>query len=138
MGGTWVLWLLVPLAALALLAGLLLLLRVRSLGRVVGSFECAWRQADSQEWVNGVAVYGVERIDWYRTVSLFPGPSRRWPRIELDIDGHRRVLPGSAWGAVEVRCHAGGEEFYLALEGPALDGLRSWLESSPPVDRGVA
>ena len=138
MGWAWVLWAVALLAVLALLAGLVLLLRVRGLSRVVGSFDCAWRGADSQDWVSGVAGYGVDRIDWYRMVSLRPGPEARWRRDELVIDPSRRVLPGSSWGAVEVRCHARGGEFYLALEPAALAGLTSWIEASPPVDRGAA
>jgi len=137
-GWAWLLWLVVLLAALALLAGLLLLFRIRGLNRVVGSFDCAWRAAESQEWASGVAVYGVDRIDWYRVVSLRPGPAARWRRSELVVDPSRRVLPGSAWGAVEVRCHVRGDTFYLALETAALAGLTSWLESMPPVDRGAA
>ncbi|MBD8061411.1 DUF2550 domain-containing protein [Oceanitalea stevensii] len=138
MGWTWLLWLLVLLAVLALLVGLWMLVRLRALGRVVGSFSCAWRAAESQDWSSGVAVYGVERIDWYRILSLRPGPAARWRRSELVIEPGRRVLPGSAWGAMEVECHVGGDSFYLALEGDALAGLTSWLESSPPVDRGAA
>ncbi len=132
------LWLLVLLAVLALLAGIWLLVRVRGLSRVVGSFDCAWRAPDSPEWVGGVAVYGVDRIDWYRIVSLRPGPAARWRRSELVVEPSRRVLPGSAWGAVEVECHLGDEAFHLALESDALAGLTSWLESSPPMDRGAA
>jgi len=137
-GWAWVLWALLLVAVLALVAGLLLLLRARGLSRVVGSFDCAWRAAESQDWVSGVAVYGVDRIDWYRMVSLRPGPGARWRRSELVIDPSRRVLPGSSWGAVEVRCHARSGEFFLALEPAALAGLTSWLEASPPVDRGAA
>ena len=138
MGWTWLLWLLVLLVVLALLLGLWLLVRARSLSRVVGSFDCAWRGADAPGWTSGVAVYGVQRIDWYRMVALRPGPSARWLRDELVIDPSRRVLPGSAWGAVEVTCHVSGDSFHLALESDALAGLTSWLESSPPIDRGAA
>ncbi len=138
MGWAWVLWVLVLLAVLALLGGLWLFLRVRGLSRVVGSFDCAFRAAESHEWASGVAVYGVDRIDWYRMVSLRVGPEARWQRAELVIDPRRRALPGSAWGAVEVTCRVRGEEFHLALEPAALAGLTSWLESSPPVDRGAA
>ncbi|WP_324649798.1 DUF2550 family protein [Georgenia sp. H159] len=138
MGWAWVLWLLVLPAVLALLVGLWLLVRARGLSRVVGSFDCAWRAAESQDWASGVAVYGVDRIDWYRIVSLRPGPAARWLRRDLVVAPSRRVLPGSSWGAVEVECRVGGDSFYLALESAALSGLTSWLESSPPVDRGAA
>ena len=138
MGWTWLPWLLVPLAILALLAGVLLVVRARALGRVVGSFRCAWREVDSQDWVRGVAVYGVDRLDWHRVVSLRPTPARRWLRAELRASPERRSLPGGGPGVLEVRCEAGSEEFYLALESAALYGLTSWLESSPPIDRGAA
>lgn len=137
MGWTWLLWLLVPLAVLALLAGVSLLIRGRALARVVGSFDCDWRSVESQDWVGGVAIYGVDRIDWYRIVSLRPSPTRRWPRASLVVGPERRVLPGDRAGVVEVRCRAGDEEFYLALEGAAMHGLTSWVESTPPMDVGT-
>ncbi|HLS74297.1 MAG TPA: DUF2550 family protein [Actinomycetaceae bacterium] len=137
MGWTWLLWLLVPLVSLVLLGGILLLLRGRALARVVGSFDCAWRPLESQDWVGGVAIYGVDRIDWYRIVSLRPTPAERWARAELVVGPERRVLPGDRAGVVEVRCTVGDEEFYLAMEGAAVHGLTSWVESTPPMDIGT-
>lgn len=136
MGWAWLTWVLVLLAVLALLA-VVVLLRVRTLDRLVGSFACAVREVDSQHWTNGVAVYGVGRLDWYRLVSLAPRPRHRWTRRTFVVEPQRRALPGAGPGALEVTCRVDGQEFQLALSGEALHGLTSWLEAVPPTDPGI-
>ncbi|MEE6280638.1 DUF2550 family protein [Georgenia sunbinii] len=136
MGWAWLWWSLVLLAVLAVAAAAVLL-RVRALDRLVGSFACAVREPESQHWTNGVAVYGVGRLDWYRLVSLTLRPRYRWSRLTFVVEPQRRTLPGGPHGVVEVSCRSGDQEFNLALAGAALDGLTSWLESSPPVDPGL-
>lgn len=136
MGWQWLWWVIIPVLLVALLVLVVLLLRIRALGRVVGSFECAWRAVDDQDWMSGMACYGVGRLDWYRTVSLLPRPARRWQRSQLRL-GEYRQLPGAARTTMEVRCRLDGEEFYLAMDGDALAGVTGWLESLPPVNRGI-
>ena len=136
MGWAWLWWLLALLAVLVLLVGFVLL-RVRTLDGLVGSFACAVREAESPHWTSGVAVHGVGRLDWFRLVSISPRPRHRWARRTFVVAPQRRSLPGAPHETVEVTCHVDGEEFHLALAGAALDGLTSWLESSPPVDPGL-
>jgi len=136
-GWQWLAWLTLALLLLALAGAILLLLRAHGLGRVVGSFECAWRPAGRSNWTSGVACYGVGRLDWYRLISLRPGPARRWGRGQLVIEGVE-PLPGASSTAREVHCRIGGEEFYLAVDRQALAGLAGWLESLPPTNRGLA
>lgn len=134
MGWFWLglLGLVLLLSALAVLfAG-----RVRALGNRVGSFECALRPAGEAEWTSGIAVYGVQRLDWHRTVSLAMRPHRQWARGELDVIAwERRSGAGGPTGVIEATCSHRGEEFELALRSSAFFGLTSWLESLPPGDR---
>lgn len=137
MGWQWLAWILLALLLLALVGTILLLLRARALGRVVGSFECGWRPVGGATWTSGVACYGVGRLDWYRVISLRPGPARRWNRRQLVIE-EIESLPGASLTARQARCRVGTEEFYLAVDREALAGLTGWLESLPPTNRGVA
>lgn len=120
--------------ALVLLVGGLLLWRLHALGRRVGSFECAMRRGE--HWHAGIATYARDHLDWHRVVSLSLRPSRRWARRDLGvIERRRRQLEGRTSQITEVHCGYRGQEFYLAAEDRALDGLVSWLESSPPGPR---
>ncbi|MEE6273370.1 DUF2550 domain-containing protein [Georgenia sp. MJ206] len=131
-------WVGVGAAALVLLAALavaLLLWRARTLGRRVGSFECAWRSAGGGEWTSGIAGYGVNRLDWHRLVSLAPQPTARWDRRRLVVlSSGRRAIPGADSDVVEVTCRYGTDEFHLAMRAEAAAGLTSWLEAAPPGD----
>ncbi|SEE99933.1 DUF2550 family protein [Ruania alba] len=119
----------VVIAALLLVG--LFFWRLRTLGRRVGSFECAV-QSDSR-WKAGIAAYTRDHLDWYEVVSLSLRPSRRWGRRELDILGRRhRSVHGHSEPLSEARCRYRGEEFLVVAEDGALDGLRSWLEAAPP------
>lgn len=123
------------LLALVVLAGVILLWRVHALGRRVGSFECAMRTGE--HWHAGIATYARGHLDWHRLVSLSWRASRRWQRSELMIrERRKRQIEGGASRIVEVRCGYRDQEFHLAAQDRALDGLVSWLESSPPRAHG--
>ncbi|MPV38132.1 DUF2550 family protein [Georgenia subflava] len=126
-------WVAASALVLVLVVGLVLFaVRVRRLGRRIGSFECARRPAGQRDWTSGLAVYGVGRIDWYRLVSLRMRPSRSFVQQDLVIVD--RVRRGSADQVVEARCRHRGEEFELAMVATAYSGLVSWLEAAPPRD----
>lgn len=132
MGWAVVVWVIAAILLASFLLALAMLIRARRLSRWVGAFECAWRAPEDQAWVSGVGVYGVDRLDWYRLVSLVPTPARRWIRQSLVVSPRRRSLPGSPNDVVEVHCSYDGQEFFLALDDAALAGLTGWLEASPP------
>lgn len=119
------------LLAAALLLAVLLLWRLRALGHRVGSFECAYRSGE--HWYAGIATYTRATLQWHRVVSLSPRPSRRWSRTGLILLQRRqRQIEGRASRVVEMHCRYEGEDFYLAAQDGALDGLVSWLEATPP------
>ncbi|WP_127131709.1 DUF2550 family protein [Georgenia sp. SYP-B2076] len=108
-------------------------LRVRRIGRRIGSFECALRRAGAKDWTSGIACFGAGRVDWYHLVSLSPRATRSWRRDRLEILGReRRPRPGGEGHVVEARCRYGDEEFELAMVRDSFAGLVSWLESAPP------
>ena len=122
------------LAALVLMTGLVLLWRLHALGRRVGSFECAMREGE--HWHAGIAAYAKDDLTWYRVVSLSLRPSRRWARRDMWVHERRvREIEGGTSRVVEVHCHFGDEQFYLAARDHSLDGLVSWLEAGPPGPR---
>ncbi|WP_108717892.1 DUF2550 domain-containing protein [Miniimonas sp. S16] len=125
----------VVLAVVVVLAALAFWVRLRALGRRVGSFECALRTQTG--WAGGIAHYGVSTLRWYRIVSLAPRPAREFPRTDLDVL-ERAVRPtpdGAASGILEVTCRTASEEYVLAMSTASYAGLASWLESSPPRER---
>ncbi len=129
-------WLLLAAALGGTLALGLLLARVRSINRRVGSFECAVRPDGRTGWTSGIASYGVDRLDWYRVVSASPRPARSWPRARLEIIHRAPRRSGALLTSVmELRCRVGSEVFSLAMSRPAADGLTSWLEAAPPGGR---
>ncbi|MFC4555964.1 DUF2550 family protein [Georgenia faecalis] len=132
-------WLGVVLLALLLvvvLAGALLLWRARALGRRVGSFECA-RRIDGA-WRSGIASYGAGRLDWHRLVSLSWHPAARWRRRDLVLVGwDQRVRPGGPSHVVEARFACADATFELAMRAEAFAGMTSWLEATPPSERGL-
>jgi hypothetical protein len=126
-------WLLLG-ACLALAAALVaLIVRVRSLGRRLGAFECAYRRADQQAWASGIAWYGEDRLEWYRVLSFTPRPEHAWARSRLEVLGRTpRLTAGRRTSVVELRCRTPDGEFSLAMSERASAGLTSWLEAAPP------
>jgi hypothetical protein len=131
----------VPLAILAALAGVLLLVAVLftarrfSLSRRGASFDCSVRKPDGS-WSLGVARYGDDELDWFRIFSFSLRPRTRWGREDLVVVSRRptdgveatAVLPQS----VVISCTHRGRPLDLAMSDDAYTGLASWLESAPP------
>ncbi|WP_432505078.1 DUF2550 domain-containing protein [Kineococcus arenarius] len=123
-------------ALLALLGLLLVVLRRRRLTGRLGTFDCSVRPPGSRRWALGVARYETDRLDWYRTFSLSPRPSRSFARGALDVMS-RRDTEGNERLAVQpdaivVECRHGGAALELAMSADAYTGFASWLESAPP------
>lgn len=116
--------------------------RRRSLTRAAGAFDCSFEPSVKPGvWRLGVAVFGVSALDWYPVFSLRPHPSFILPRADLEIVERGRPTEGEQYSllpdAQVIVCrydvHRGSPKtIRLALDGEALSGFSSWLESSPP------
>jgi hypothetical protein len=127
------LWLVIGAGVAGLVALALLISRVRSLGRRLGSFECALRRSGKSSWASGIASYGVDRLEWYRVLSYAPRPERSWPRSRIEVlDRASRLTAGRRTSIIELRCRSVDDEFTLAMSEQAYAGLTSWLEAAPP------
>ncbi len=127
------LWLLLGACVLAAVALAMLISRVRSLGRRLGSFECAYRRAEGHGWASGIAAFGADRLEWYRVLSYTPRPEHTWLRSRLEVlDRASRLTAGRRTSIVEIHCRTADEEFSLAMSVDAYAGLTSWLEATPP------
>lgn len=123
------------LGALLLGLGLLVLLvtRVRSLGRRFGTFECALRRAGRTTWAGGIAGYGADRLVWYRVLSLSPRPAHSWQRSAMLVVARSSRLRGGRRTAItEATVRCAEDEFALAMSDQAYAGLTAWLEAAPP------
>jgi hypothetical protein len=128
-----VLWLASVAVALGIGALAALVSRVRSLGRRLGSFECALRRGARSAWASGIATYGVDTLDWHRVLSFSPGPERSWRRSRIEVVNRSvRLTAGRRTSVVELSCRVDDDEFLLALSEQAFSGLTSWLEAAPP------
>lgn len=145
------------LAGLVAVAVLLFVVRVVALVRHGGAFDCSWRRVDAassgaaegpdaaSRWALGVAHVGSDALEWWRVFSLSPRPRSTWHRSALEVLERRSPHPGEApvlfSGAMVVRCAqredgTHHQPFELAMSPDAYTGFASWLESSPPRDRG--
>ena len=108
--------------------------RLRTLGRRVGSFECALQTPTG--WASGVAHYGQEQLSWYRIISLSPRPAQVWSRAAIVVRDriHREGADGPS-GIVDVTCEISGHSVVVARRTGSYSGFASWLESAPPRER---
>ena len=113
--------------------------------QVPGGTPVVSRTAAPSRWTLGVAHVGTDALDWWRVFSISPRPRSTWHRLALEVLDRRSPEPGEApvlfTGAVVVRCAqssggSSGQPFELAMSPDAYTGFASWLESSPPRDRG--
>jgi hypothetical protein len=137
------------LIGLADILGLILVLCVLYLGAIVarrrligrhgGTFEFSLRLspgAASGGWAVGIGRYSGDHLEWFRTFSVSPRPSRSWTRDDLRYAGRRERTPAEEYAIypdhVIVRCDgpSGSLEFAMALT--AVTGFLAWLEASPP------
>lgn len=135
--------LVLPLAALGLLALLILLsfvsfyARRSVLTRGIGSFSCLLRADRSGGgWAHGVARYEQDRLDWFQLFGFSLRPTRSLTRNGLEIIERRSPgaadPPGLLPGWVLVRCSYGAITLEFAMSEAAYNGLATWLESAPP------
>jgi hypothetical protein len=128
-----VLWFGFAAVALGVAALAVLVSRVRSLGRRLGTFECALRHGDGSGWASGIASFGRDTLDWYRVISFTPRPELSWRRSRIQVlDRVSRIAGGRRTSVIELRCCDDGEEFRLAMSEQAFSGFTSWLEAAPP------
>lgn len=135
---------LAEILGLAVLIALVMAVVVIAVRRSVlirsGSVDVCWRfdlRTGGGSWVLGQARFHENEFLLYRSLSPLPGPARRLRRDQLVL-GDRRpaectepdLLPP---GSVIVRCTHGGRPLEIAVSESTLTGLRSWLESVPPV-----
>lgn len=109
-----------------------LLIRVRMIGRIVGTFECWTRPDMNSSWVAGMARFGREDFQWFKLVGFLYGPqyrlSRRGTTVSVPVQREDTEV-------VEVVLTTEGERLYLAMRPEWYNGLVSWLESGPPRSR---
>jgi hypothetical protein len=143
-------WLLLPLLAVAAAALLLLALVVRRrlLQRGAGTIDCSLRLRSTRPgrgWVLGVGRCTAEDLQWFRVVSLWPRPRRRYPRRALEVVSQRPPTREESYallaGSTVVVCTTGGEDcetVELGLPREALTAFLAWMESAPPDWTGPA
>ncbi|QGQ19997.1 DUF2550 family protein [Cellulomonas sp. JZ18] len=112
--------------------------RTASLGRRVGSFDCALADRRDGPWVRGVAQYGATRLYWWRRVSLLPRPARVWTRAGITVvERHVVTVDDVPTGVVLARCrvvperHDSVHEVHLRMSAEAYAGFTSWIEATP-------
>lgn len=108
--------------------------RLQTLSGRVGSFVCGARpeRPPGGPWVAGIAQYGAGRLDWWRSWSLSPRPSRSWLRAEFQVTGRVPLAGAGRPDLYLVRCRHLDVDFELTMSPEAYAGLTSWLEASPP------
>lgn len=132
--GWVVIGLLVAVVVLLALGGI----RLRALTHRVGSFECDVRPANAPTaaWTQGIAHYGVGRIDWWRLWSVSVRPACVWTRNDLAVTDRAPLDGRGRPDLYLVRCSYRGTDVELSMSASAYAGLASWLESAPP-DRRI-
>lgn len=135
-------WLVDSLAIIVVLGVLLvvgLVARRRWISRRGVSFELSVNHGAEHAasgWVLGIAVYGDDAIEWFRTFSFSPRPRHRFRRGAVLIEGRRDPEPTEAYalhdGHIIVTTEHADGVAQFALSPNSLTGLLSWLESSPP------
>ena len=138
----WLVDSLLLVVALVIVLLALVVVRRRSIERRSGAFELtvSRRASGAAGWSIGTAVYHDDHLEWYRTFSLAWRPAVVLPRRGVEITGRRHPDTAEshvlAPGTIVVDLVSAEGELRLSLTPPALTGLLSWLESSPP-GRGI-
>ncbi|MDO5048784.1 MAG: DUF2550 family protein [Actinomycetaceae bacterium] len=128
---TFFLVLLLLFLAVVIIALLFLVLRVRRIGHIVGTFECWMRPDTSSGWVSGMARFGSRELQWFRLVGFYVGP-----QFTMLREGMKVSNPISRQeGVVEVIISSGDSRAHLAMRSEWYNGLVSWVESGPPRPR---
>jgi Protein of unknown function (DUF2550) len=104
-----------------------------------GGVHVALRQRldrSARGWQLGVGRYQGDEFVWYRALSIRSGPDQIIPRIGLEIADRREPSGTESYAmppaSIVLRCRGRSGELELAMDGDALTGFLSWLESAPP------
>jgi len=132
----------IGIGVLIVLVGLLVIfIRREAISRRGGTIDMNVRLstfAPERGWAPGVGQFVGEELRWYRMFSFGVRPRRILSRHALVIEGRRppegaeRLAMPPGWVIVRCRGNGGAEATEIALAGPALAGLLSWLEAAPP------
>lgn len=128
-------WVWATLGAIVLLVCVLAVyyaIRIRTIAHRIGSFECAFRQTNSDGWTAGIAAFRTDRLDWYRLVSLRWGPTYSWRRTEMEVKSTIPRGSDEAAQVYELECHYKKHHFILAMRAGDHSGFVSWIEGAPP------
>lgn len=128
-----------------IVAGLLLLLRRRALARHAVISACAVRIDTDARWSPGLLALSERTLEWYPVYGMSLSPACRWLRSSVEVGDSRAPADAVPWLLAShpqlrvVRLDgsgAGGEsaQFSMMLPMASYTALRSWTESSPPVD----
>lgn len=135
----WAIDVLALVVVLTLATLVALAMRRRVLTRRGGTFDMSINRrsgATAAGWTLGVAVYGADTLDWYRTFSARLSPRYRFVRGEVHVEGRRAPQGAEAHavhaGHVVVSTSNATDVKQLSMSPEALTGLLAWLESSPP------
>lgn len=124
----WFVAVLLVIIVLALIGIIFIMIRVRRIGRIVGTFECWVRPDASSGWVSGMARFGSHDLQWFRLVGFYIGPQFRLPREGLKVSNPISRNDG----VVEVIVNSEDTRRHLAMRSEWYNGLVSWVESSAP------
>lgn len=91
---------------------------------------------DDQRWANGVGRYVGDELVWYRTLALWPAPSLRMARGDLQVSLSRAWDPQRDMALrpnlMIAECRYKGAAISLGFPDNGLTGFLSWLEASAP------
>lgn len=134
---------LLALVAIPILAGTLFVVRRRAIARHAVISAGALRGEAESRWHSGWLALTGRALEWHPLVSLSLAPAHRWGRASVEL---REAVPLSEpppWLVASqpdlyvVRCESSGREctsFSVIVSIATYKALRSWIESSPPVD----
>lgn len=129
--------LIIACAVIVVCVVVLYITRVRRIASRVGSFQCLYRPDIQSGWTSGIAVYGANRLDWYRLVSWSYKPDRSWERADMSVTHFGDNGASGDKKLISVEIKAGLYKAHLAMTPSDYSGLVSWAEAAPPTPYGV-
>lgn len=118
---------------LATLVGIsFLLLRIKMIGNIVGTFECWARLKPQSGWTSGMARFGQDELQWFRLVGFYYGPQLRLSRRNMRISVPHNLTTSPT---VVVEIEADGQRVECTMATQWYNGLVSWVESEAPAPR---
>lgn len=135
---------LVVVVAVPILAGTLFVTRRRAIARHAVISAGALRGEAESRWRSGWLALTGHAMEWYPLVSLSLAPAHRWGRASVELREAVPVSEPPPWLVASqpdlyvVRCRSSGargyDSFSIIVSIATYKALRSWIESSPPVD----